>query len=82
MAGVFEFGFGETFVVVNCTVTDKLYLRNAGDSFEVGMKDRLLRTANIVVSVSIALRLRIKCLLVTMNQLFNITMEDCKSKPL
>ena len=64
MAGMFEFGFGETFVVVNCTVTDELYLRNAGDGFEVGVKDRLLRTASLVVSVSIALTLRIKCLLV------------------
>ena len=64
MAGMFEFGFSETFVVVNCTVTDELYLRNAGDSFEVGVKDRLLRTASLVVSVSIAFTLRIKCLLV------------------
>jgi hypothetical protein len=64
MAGMFEFGFGETFVIVNCTVTNELYLWNAGDSFEIGMKNGLLRTASLVVSVSIALRLRIKCLLV------------------
>ena len=69
MTGMFEFGFGETFVVVDCTVTDELYLRNAGDSLKVGMKDRLLRIASLVVSVSIALRLRIKCLLVGMDQL-------------
>ena len=67
MARMFEFGFGETFVVVDCTVTDELYLRNAGDSLKVGMKDRLLRIASLVVSVSIALRLRIKCLLVGMD---------------
>ena len=60
MARMFEFGFGETLVVVNCTVTDELYLRNAGDSFKVGVKNRLLRTAGLVVSVSIALTLRIK----------------------
>ena len=64
MAWMFEFGFGETFVVINCTVTDELYLRNAGDSFEVGVKDRLLRIASLVVSVPITLRLRIECLLV------------------
>ena len=76
MAGMFEFGLGETFVIVNCTVTDELYLRNAGDSFEVGVKDRFLRAASLVVSVSIALRLRIKCLLVAMIQLSsNITMK-------
>ena len=63
MAGMIKFGFGETFVIVNCTVADKLYLRNTGDSFEVGAKNRILRKASLLV-VSIALGLRIKCLLV------------------
>ena len=62
MVGMFEFGFDEAFVVVNCAVADELYLRNAGDGFEVGMKDRLLRAASLVVSVSVAFTLRIKCL--------------------
>ena len=69
MTGMFEFGFGKTFVVIDCTVTDELYLRNGGDSLKIGMKDRLLRIASLVVSVSIALRLRIKCLLVGKDQL-------------
>ena len=63
MAVMFKFGFGETFVIVDCTVTDELYLRNAGDSFEVGMKDRILRRASLIVSVTIVLRLRIESLL-------------------
>lgn len=50
-------------MIVNCTVADELYLRNAGNSFEIGMKDRLLRTASLVVSMAITLGLRIKCLL-------------------
>ena len=62
MAGMFKFGFGETFVVVNCTVTNELYLRNAGNSFEIRVKDRLLRTASLVVSMAIVLGLRIKSL--------------------
>ena len=62
MARMFELGFGETFVVVNYTVPNELYLRNAGDSFEVRVKDRLLGAASLVVSVTIALGLRIKCL--------------------
>ena len=76
MAGMFEFGFGETFVVVNCTITDELYLRNAGDSFEVWVKDRLLRTASLVVPVSIALTLGIKCLLVAWIS-YQYNHEDC-----
>ena len=80
---MFEFGFGETFVVVNCTVTDELYLRNARDSFEVGVKDRLLRTASLVVSVSIALTLRIKCLLVCcMDDELLYQIYNYKTKPL
>ena len=63
MAVMFKFGFGETFVIVDCTVTDELYLRNAGESSDVGVKDRILRKASLVVSVSIFLGLRIKCLL-------------------
>jgi len=84
MAGMFcKFDFGETFkfVVVNCTVADELYLRNAGDGFEVGTKDRVLRKANLnlVASVSIALRLRIKCLLVgrISYQHYHHNHEDC-----
>ena len=64
MARMFKFGFGETFVIINCTVTDELYLGNARDSFEIGVKDRLLVTASLVISVTIVLRLRIKCLVV------------------
>ena len=60
MAGMFKFGFGDAFMVVNCAVTDELYLRNAGDSFEIG-EDRITGKASL--SVSIVLRLRIKCLM-------------------
>ena len=69
MVRMFELGFSETFMVVNCTVPDELYLRNAGDCFEIGVKDRLRRIGSLVVSVTIALGLRIKCLLVNMNWL-------------
>ena len=36
MAEMIKFGFDETFMVADCTVANELYLRNAGDIFEVG----------------------------------------------
>lgn len=64
MAGMFKSSFGEAFVVVNYTIADKLYLRNAGDSFKIGVKDGLSRAASLVVSVTIDLRLRIERLII------------------
>ena len=68
MTGMFEFGFGETFVVVNYTIADELHLRNTGDGFKIRVKDWLLRTASLVVSVTITLGLRIKCLMLDQYQ--------------
>ena len=34
---MFELGFGEAFVIINCAVSDKLDLRLARNSFEIGV---------------------------------------------
>ena len=60
--GVLELGFGEAVVVVDNTVADKLDLGDAGDSLEIGVEDRLLGLAGLVVTVAVVLRRRVKVL--------------------
>ena len=57
---MFQPTFGETFVVVNNTIADKLHLGNRGDSLEIRMKNGFLSLASLVVSVTIAFAMRIK----------------------
>jgi hypothetical protein len=60
--GVLQLGFGETFVVVNSTVSDKLNLGNPGDRLKVRMKDRLGVLLGFVVAVAVDIALRVKSL--------------------
>lgn len=39
VVGVFEFGFGKAFVVVDSSITDELDLRLTRDSFKVWVED-------------------------------------------
>ena len=50
----------ETLVIINGAVSDELDLRDARDGLEIGMENRLLGVARLVVSVAIALGLRVK----------------------
>jgi hypothetical protein len=60
MMGVLEFGLGETLVIVNRSVANKLHLRHAWDRLEIRMEDGLFRLASLVVSVAVALRERVE----------------------
>jgi hypothetical protein len=60
MMRVLEFGFGETLVIVNRSVANKLHLRHAWDRLEIRVEDRLFRLAGLVVSVAVALRERVE----------------------
>ena len=60
MMGVLEFGFGETLVIVNRSIANKLYLRHAWDRLEIRVEDGLFRFASLVVSVAVALGERVK----------------------
>jgi hypothetical protein len=55
VAGVFEDGLGEAFVVVDRAVADELYLRYTRDGLEVRVKDRLCGPFGFVISVAVAL---------------------------
>jgi len=57
---MFEHGFCKPLMVVNCAVPDELDLWYSRDSLEIRMEDRLFRAFSLVVSVAIALRLRIE----------------------
>jgi hypothetical protein len=52
--GMLEFGLGETFVIVDCTIANKLNLWNTRDSLEIRMKDRLFGFASLVIAVAVA----------------------------
>jgi hypothetical protein len=60
MMRVLEFGLGETLMVVNRSIANKLHLRHAWDRLEIRVEDRLFRLAGLVVSVAVALRERVK----------------------
>lgn len=60
MGGMFQFGGGEAFVVVDCAVADELDLGDARDGFEVGVEDGFLGASGLVVTVAIVLRGRVK----------------------
>jgi len=62
MAGMLEACFGEPFVVVHHSITYELDLGYRRDGLEVGVEDGLLGFASLVVSMAVALRLRIECL--------------------
>lgn len=59
---VLEHRLGETLVVVDRAVADKLDLRHTGDGLEVWVEDRLFLRASFVIAVPIALAGRVKCL--------------------
>ena len=60
MVGMLEACFGESFVVVHHAIADELDLGYGRDGLEVGVEDRLLGFASLVVSMAVALRLRIE----------------------
>ena len=62
VAWVFEFGFGESFVVVYSSVADELDLGYSRDGFEIGVEDGFLGAARLVVPVAVAFGLRVECL--------------------
>ena len=62
VAWVFEFGFGESFVVVYSPVADELDLGDSRDRFEIGVEDGFLGAPGLVVPVAVAFGLRIECL--------------------
>lgn len=49
-------------MVVYCTITNELYLRDTGDCLEVGMQDGFVRVVDLVVTMSVALTVGIKSL--------------------
>jgi hypothetical protein len=55
--------FGKAFMIVHHTISNELDLRNTRDCLEIGMEDRLLRVACLVVSMTIDLRIRVEGLL-------------------
>jgi hypothetical protein len=60
MMRVLEFGLGETLMIVNCSIANKLHLRHAWDRLKIRVEDRLFGLASLVVSVTVALRERVK----------------------
>lgn len=59
---VLERGGRETLVIVDHAVSDELDLGNTGNGLEIGVENRFLGRLGLVVSVSISLRFRVKCL--------------------
>jgi len=62
VAWVFEFGFGESFVVVYSPVADELDLGDSRNGLEIGVENRFLGAPRLVVPVAVAFGLRIECL--------------------
>ena len=62
VVGMFQACFSKAFVVVYRTIADKLDLRHRRDCLKIRMENGFLGLASLVVSVAIALRLRIKSL--------------------
>ena len=62
MLRMLQLGFGEALVIVNGTVSDKLNLRNSGDSLEVRVEDRLGGFLGFVVTMAISIALRVESL--------------------
>jgi hypothetical protein len=60
VARMFQSGFSETFVVVDDTIADKLHLGYRRDSLEIGMKNRSLGLASLIIPVAITFRFGIK----------------------
>lgn len=57
---MFEFGFRETFVVVDCAVADELNLWDARNGFQVRVEDGFLSAFGFVVAMAVALGGRVK----------------------
>ena len=53
MVRVLELRFGQPFVIVNCAVPDKLYLRHTWNGFEIRVEDGLLRFTGLVITMAI-----------------------------
>lgn len=59
---VLQLCFGESFVVVDGTISDELDLRNSRDRLEVGVKDRFGVLLGFVVAVTVGITLRVESL--------------------
>ena len=62
MLGVLQLGFGETLVIINGTVSDKLNLWNSRDRLEVRVEDRFGVFLGFVVTVTVDIALRVESL--------------------
>ena len=60
MRGMLQLRLSEALVVVDSTVADELDLGLARNSLQIGMKDGLLRLSGLVITVTIAIRLRVE----------------------
>jgi hypothetical protein len=69
VAGMLEACLSEPLVVVHHSIADELDLGYGRDGLEVRVENRFLGFASLVVSMAVALRLRIKCLRIGANWL-------------
>ena len=67
VAGMLEACFSEPFVFIHHAIADELDLGYGRDGLEVRVENRFLGFASLVVSMAVALRLRIKCLQIGAN---------------
>jgi hypothetical protein len=65
---VLELGLGESLMVVDGAIANELNLRYTRNGLEIRMKDRLLSAASLVVTVTVAFRLGIECLWITVKR--------------
>ena len=60
MRGMLQLRLSKALVVIDSTVADELDLGLARNSLQIGMKDGLLRLSGLVITVTIAIRLRVE----------------------